>query len=284
MYDRAQLAALDAVVGTGSFEAAARALEVTPSAVSQRVRALERSAGAVLVRRTRPCAATEHGERLVRLARQVAALEADLDDTPPTSLPVAVNADSVATWFPAALARAAARTDVALDVHVDDETRTADLLRAGRVTAAVTCAPRPVQGCRSVVLGALRYRAVAAPSLLATAPDPGLGRLPLVLFDTTDDIPARLARRAGVRSLTATPHLLPSTDGYLAAIRAGLGWGAVPEVQAAPLLDAGDLVDVADGHHVDVALHWQHWRTMSGPLQTLTDAVVATAAERLHPA
>ena len=59
--DLSQLRALAAVVDEGSFDAAASALHLTPSAVSQRIKALEQSAGRVLVRRTKPTEATEAG-------------------------------------------------------------------------------------------------------------------------------------------------------------------------------------------------------------------------------
>lgn len=50
-----QLAALAAVIECGSFDAAADRLHVTPSAVSQRIKALESRVGQVLVVRDKPC-------------------------------------------------------------------------------------------------------------------------------------------------------------------------------------------------------------------------------------
>ena len=50
-----QLAAFAAVLEEGSFEAAARRLCVTPSAVSQRIKALEDRLGQVLLVRQPPC-------------------------------------------------------------------------------------------------------------------------------------------------------------------------------------------------------------------------------------
>src|SRR6516162_5283324 len=101
--NQAQLDALVAIADAGSFEAAARALHVTPSAVSQRIRALEAAAGQVLVSRGAPCRPTGHGERLVRLGRQTRLLYDEtsqaLTSVTAVELPVAVNADSLATWF-----------------------------------------------------------------------------------------------------------------------------------------------------------------------------------------
>lgn len=168
-FDPAQLATLAAVVRHGSFEAAARALHVTPSAVSQRIKALEVAAGQVLVRRARPTAATAAGEVLVRLAGEVELLEREaravLGDGGPVTLALAVNADSLSTWFPEVLV--GLPDDVLVDVHRADQDRTADLLREGTVMAAVTADRRPVQGCSVERLGAMRYHAVATPGFVA---------------------------------------------------------------------------------------------------------------------
>lgn len=288
MYDRDQLAALTAVVETGSFEEAARRLQVTPSAVSQRVKGLERLTGAVVVRRTRPATATPVGETLVRLARQFDALEHDAVDAlggavTEATVSVAVNADSVATWFTPALVAAARVLPLRFEVRVDDEKRTIDLLRDGSVMGAVTTVPRPVQGCRTVALGAMRYRAVVATSVGHTWEDTtsGLRSTDRVEFDRTDDIPRRVAGDLLPRGGRATVHTVPSTEGYLAAIRAGLGWGAVPESVARQEIAAGRLVDATEGRTHDVPLYWQHWRIASAALLALTDAIIETARDEL---
>src|SRR3954466_4465372 len=165
--DLAQLRALDATVRAGTLEAAARALHVTPSAISQRLRALEIAAGRVLLVRTKPVTVTESGQAVLRLARQVELLAADAardlggDDDPerPPVLPIAVNADSMATWVLPALAPLAA--DFCFDLHRADQEHTSDLLRDGTVMAAVTAEAEPVPGCRVVGLGAMRYRPMA---------------------------------------------------------------------------------------------------------------------------
>uniref|UniRef100_UPI003138442A LysR family transcriptional regulator n=1 Tax=Variovorax sp. YR752 TaxID=1884383 RepID=UPI003138442A len=152
--DSRQLAAFAAVLREGSFDAAARTLHVTPSAISQRIKALEERLGRVLIRRGSPCVATEAGESLQRHAQQLQLLEAQalapfgLADgataarsarsartdsvAPPLPLAVAVNADSLATWFVPALAALRARHDVVLDLHVEDQVHSGELLRQGR--------------------------------------------------------------------------------------------------------------------------------------------------------
>ncbi|WDZ86811.1 LysR family transcriptional regulator ArgP [Micromonospora cathayae] len=294
--DSTQLRTYAAVIGEGSFEAAARLLHVTPSAVSQRIRALEQNVGQVLVRRAKPCRATAAGQPLLRLAGQLALLEQEAlaearapltGGRPRYRISVVVNADSLATWFPTALARLPDDLACCFDLRQDDQEHTADLLRDGTVTAAVTAEREPVQGCRSERLGAMRYLALAAPDLvrrhLADGPTPdALADTPVVVFDRKDRIQHRFLETVTGRRLDPPVHYIPSVPGFGAAIRLGLGWGLVPEELAHPELAAGRCVDIAPGRHLDVPLHWQHWRLESTLLGALTTAVRAAAAEALR--
>src|SRR3954451_312359 len=151
--DVAQLRALDATVREGTLEAAARALHVTPSAISQRLRALEIATGRVLLVRSKPVQVTESGAAVLRLARQIDLLTADAvrelgtegAAARPPALPIAVNADSMATWVLPALAPLA--DDFTFDLHREDQEHTSALLRAGAVMAAITTEAEPMPGC-----------------------------------------------------------------------------------------------------------------------------------------
>lgn len=296
MLDTVQLRTLAAVVAEGSFDAAARVLHVTPSAVSQRIKTLEETVGQVLVRRHRPCRPTEAGEPLLRLAGQLALLEREAltEARGPlaggrgrTRLAVVVNADSLGTWFPAALARVPERLDLSFDIRQDDQEHTADLLRDGSVTAAVTAQREPVQGCRVQPLGAMRYRALAAPAYAGrwfaggVTPDT-LAGAPVLVFDRKDRVQHRFLRTLTGRELDPPVHYLPSVPAFSEAIRLGLGWALVPEQIADADLAAGHCVDLAPGRHLDVPLYWQHWRLESAALTALTAAVRAVAAETLR--
>ena len=296
-FDPDQLTALAAVVEGGTFDAAARALHLTPSAVSQRVRALEQQAGQVLVLRTRPTRPTPAGSVLVRLAGQLAAL--DEDATTALGLGaglvrvgVAVNADSLATWFPAALAGLG--EDVVVDLRREDQDRTAELLRDGAVMAAVTADATPVQGCRARPLGAMRYRAMAAPAFAERWFPPGHGSdawssAPVVAFTADDRLQHRfVGQLTGAGGATdpapglGPEHHVPSHPAYVTVVAAGLGWGMVSEHEAEAFARAGTLVDLAPGEFLDVALHWQRWSVRAAVLDDLTDRVVAAAEAALR--
>lgn len=284
-----QLRALLAVVEEGTFEAAARTLHLTPSAVSQRIRALESATGRVLVQRGTPCRTTEAGAVLLRAARQVqlvhqevaAALEGS--DQGRAVLPVAVNADSLATWFRPVLATAAGWDDAVLRLRVEDQQLTDALLAQGEVMAAVTADGRPVSGCSVRPLGAMRYLPLAVPALLqrfSRDGEPDLAAMPVVDFNAKDALQQDLL--AGRGGLRPPVHEVPSSEAFLAAVLAGLGWGMVPEHQLDGALEDDRLVRVAGGHR-DVALYWQRWRLASAHLDRLSDAVLEAAAGALRP-
>ena len=286
-FDLGQLRTLRAVVEHGTLDAAAATLHVTPSAVSQRLRALETAAGRVLLVRSRPARPTAAGEAVLRLARQVELLAADTAAelagaaaAGPATLGVAVNADSLATWFLPALAPLAG--EVAVRLHREDEANTARLLRAGTVVAAITVDPAPVAGCAVTALGAMRYRPMAAPGFAARwlpdgPPPEARARAPVMVFDRDDPLQHDyLAARAPGADPPQT--MVPSSSDFVAAIGLGLGWGMVADLQRPT---APELVELEPGAAVDVALHLQRWRLRTESLDRLADAIVAGAREQL---
>lgn len=274
-FDPAQLETLMVIAEEGSFDAAARRLHLTPSAVSQRVRALEASAGQVLVRRTSPATVTRAGEPLMRLGRQLRLLAEEaaqmLGQDETVELAVAVNADSLATWFRPVLSSVADRAGTALRLHVEDESLSHDLLRRGEVLAAVTAEPEPVQGCSVEALGSLSYTPAAAPSLLERHHRRnGLdwATVPMVVFNEKDRLQDQALAAHGV-GRPPVVHRVPSSADFVEAIRRGLGWGMVPD----PHLTPGELVPLPRSRPVHVQLFWQRWRLESPALQALSQDV-----------
>ncbi|BDV31506.1 LysR family transcriptional regulator ArgP [Microbacterium terricola] len=278
---------LAAIIDEGTLDAAARRLRITPSAVSQRIKALEQALGRVVLVRSKPARATEAGAAVVRLARQLALLEhdalADLgageDDGAPVSIPLAVNADSLGTWFLAPLARLADRHAVVFDLHRDDQDFTAGLLESGTVMGAVTSRAEPVAGCRSVPLGTMRYTAVATPAFAARwLPDgptvTALATAPVVYFDRRDDLQAQWLARRGVEGAAPPRHYVPASHDFATAVKLGLGWGLLPGFQSDEELADGRLIRLG-GPPVDVPLHWQQWNLRSPLLDAVADEIVA---------
>ncbi|MFF0492979.1 LysR family transcriptional regulator ArgP [Nocardia sp. NPDC004068] len=289
-----QLRALDAATAEGTFEAAARRLRVTPSAVSQRIKALEMAVGRILLQRTKPVRATESGLAVLRLARQIELLTGDtareLGSGTARSgerirIPLAVNADSLESWVMPALADAPA--GVCFEIHREDEEHTIGLLRDGTVMAAITAAAEPVQGCTVRKLGAMRYRAMATPEFARAwfaegATARAFAAAPVVVFDRKDDLQDRLMRRRARRPLDPPRHYIPSSSGFAEAVRLGLGWGMLPDLQAESDLRSGHLVVLDPSPHIDVPLYWQQWRLDSPVLSAIADTIAAAAAASLR--
>lgn len=288
---RDQLETLAAVVDSGTFDAAARLLGVTPSAVSQRIKAFEQELGRVLVVREKPIRATESGQPLLRLARQLALLEHDagaqlgLEGGVSVAIPIAVNADSMATWLLPALARVAAERGITVDLHRDDQEHTATLLASGAVMAAVTSQAAPVPGCTSTPLGSMTYRPVATPEFAARwfpngADAASLALAPVVDFDRKDDLQGRYLR--SVAGEASPPrHYVPASADFAQAVLLGLGWGMLPDAQADAARAAGALVDLDRRASITVELHWQQWNLRSDLLDAVAASVLAEARARL---
>lgn len=297
MLDYASLSALAAVIREGSFDRAARALNVTSSAISQRIRLLEERVGCALVVREQPCRATDMGRRLCQHVDRVRLLEQELQEAVPSlapeglvrvTLPVAVNADSLATWFAPALTGFAAEAPVLMEVAVDDQDHTSEWLRSGKVLAAVTATARPTGGCNSRPLGAMRYLAAASPSFMARYFAEGVGagglaRAPSLLFNTKDELQTRWAHRLCHRHVELPRHTLPSSHAFVTATLAGMGWGMHPHTLIAPHIEDGSLVELVPNTPLDVPLYWQHARSASALLDGLTRQILAAAHSALIP-
>ena len=295
MLDYASLAAVGAVIREGSFERAAAVLGMTASAVSQRVRGLEERLGAVLIMRGQPCLPTDLGRELCAHLDRVQLLEVDLAPAlagrdgktgMPLTLRLAVNADSLATWFPQAAAAFGRETGILLDLILDDEAHTAARLRSGEVLAAVTADPDPVQGCRTVALGALRYVACASPDFMSRHFGAGvdgatLAKAPCMRFDRRDMLQARWAGEAYGLGLPARANWVPSTQGFLDLALAGLAWGLHPLELARPHIAAGRLIELPPYLRLDVKLYWTVVRLHAAALSHLTRAVCTAASQSL---
>jgi len=295
MLDYASLSALAAVVREGSFERAARALHVTPSAISQRIRLLEERVGCALVVRGQPCHATDMGRRLCQHVDRVHLLEQELKDALPAlapdgpvrvRLPIAVNADSLATWFSPAVAAFAADAPVLMDVTVDDQDHTSEWLRSGAVLAAVTGNARPATGCNSKPLGAMRYLAAASPAFVQRYFSDGVGagslaRAPSLVFNTKDELQTRWAHRLCHRHVELPRHTLPSSQAFVTAALAGMGWGLHPQALIAAHLEEGSLVTLLPDAPLDVPLYWQQARAASALLDGLNRQILSAAQAAL---
>lgn len=282
MFDYKLLAALAAVVEQGGFERAAQVLGLSQSAVSQRVKLLEARVGQPVLVRAAPPAPTEIGTRLLNHVQQVRLLERDLQAQVPAldegglpeRLRIAINADSLATWWAPAVADYCSSHRVLMDLVVEDQEVGLKRMRAGEVAGCICAAERPVAGARSLALGAMRYRALASPGFVARHFSRGvtaeaLLNAPSIVYGPDDQLQHRYLAALGIQG--AFPHhLCPSSEGFVRLTQAGLGWGLVPEHQVEGELARGELVELIPQRPIDVPLYWHHWRHGGELLASLT--------------
>ncbi|MGO8017057.1 LysR family transcriptional regulator ArgP [Rhizobium leguminosarum] len=297
MLDYPALRAVATIVQTGSFERAATALNVTPSAISQRVKQLEERLGVVLIVRGTPCTATEKGEWLCRHVENVGMLEAELFGQLPAlvdpdeprqrvTLQIATNADSLGTWFVEAMSNFAKSSSYLLNVAVDDQDHTAEWLQRGRVIAAVTSLEKPVRGCRRFALGVLRYHATATPDFVARYFPQGvtseaIRNAPALTFNQKDRLQSSWIKRTFGRDLDYPTHWLPSPQSFVEASLSGMCWGMNPTQLTREHLASGRLVELVPDTPLDVRLYWQINRLAADRLADLTREVVTVAKRRL---
>ncbi|TXR31985.1 LysR family transcriptional regulator ArgP [Ectopseudomonas mendocina] len=293
MFDYKLLAALAVVVEQAGFERAAQVLGLSQSAVSQRIKLLEARVGQPVLVRTTPPAPTEIGRRLLNHVQQVRLLERDLqgqvpgldEQTLPERLRIAINADSLATWWAAATADFCATRQVLMELVVEDQEVGLKRMRAGEVAACVCAAERAVAGARSLALGAMRYRALASPAFIARHFPAGvtpaaLARAPAIVYGPDDQLQHRYLAALGITGAFAY-HLCPSSEGFVRLTEGGLGWGLVPELQVRGELANGRLVDLLPERCIDVPLYWHHWRNGGELLAGLTEHLRRAAGSAL---
>jgi LysR family transcriptional regulator (chromosome initiation inhibitor) len=301
-FDPAALECLAAIVEEGGFERAAQRLNITQSAVSQRLRALEAQVGTVLIVRSRPLKPTSAGYLLLKHTKQVRLLRSDLErdlrELAPSStgagreeerISLAINADSIATWALPAL-NELARKGLPLELITDDQDFTHEWLREGHVLGCVTTVKQALRGCKVLPLGAMNYIAVAETGFAREKLPDGLTphnfrELPFVAFNRKDDMQAEFVGRAfGLKRVTLQQLFVPSSEGQVRAVLAGWGVSVVPELLTRGLLARGELVNVAPHAVVPVQLYWHCWNLASAALDQLTAALTRAAAEALSPA
>lgn len=297
-FDYPLLEALAAVVREGTFDGAAQSLGISSLTIGERIRLLEETTGAVLLIRDRQCIPTQFGQQLCRHLDQVQLMEEDLrrsfasvdrlDTDGPSVIRVAVNADSLATWFPEVVRSAGSKLKLHFEVIPDDQEHTAERLRDGEVLAAITSETDTLPGCRRIDLGSIEYIAVASESFLdgrlaGEVSAESLSAATYVVFDRKDTLPLQWLMKAFGRPARLRGHWIPSFSGYLACCLNGSGWGMMPRHSVGDYLLDGSLRELVPGTSIMVPLHWQSIAPNSEIMTALSSIVMQVAGQHLEP-
>ena len=290
MIDYKLLEALAMVVQEGGFEKAASMMNLTQSAVSQRVRLLEERAGKILLSRSSPPRPTDAGQKLIKHYLQVRLLEDGLaeevrgpEESTPVRLPLGINADSLSSWFLPAIGDLLEDGGMLIDMHVDDQEQTHKLLRDGIVVGCISDLATPMQGCKVDFLGAMKYRLLARPEFVGRWFPEGftvsaVEHAPAVMFTRKDMLHYKTLRRVlGDATTVKAIHYVPVNDQFLKMISSGYAYGMVPDWQSQSLRAKGELVEVHEKAHDTVNHYWHCWNIDSLPLKTLSKRLVEKA-------
>jgi len=295
MIDTKHLQALAAVITEQSFEKAARSLFLTQSAVSQRIRQLEEHVGQMLVVRSVPIRPTSAGMAMLRHFRQLSVLEESLfeelapgENSNLATVTLAVNADSLDTWFLRSIPDILAGENVLLDLVVDDQSVTHAYLRSGEVQGAITSTPATFQGLLTHDLGDMEYLCVATPAFRMRHCPQGFTRqaadnAPIVIFNHKDALQHEFLRQHFGEDITPPAHVMPSNISFQGLILQGGAYGMVSRILAEPHLRQGDLVDLTPGETLRVPHFYQCWSLQSGLSRRIAEIIARTARANLLP-
>ncbi|MGI3068485.1 LysR family transcriptional regulator ArgP [Vibrio alginolyticus] len=286
--------ALDAIVYQGSFERAAEHLFVSQSAISQRIKQLEKFLAQPVLIRSQPPKPTPIGKKLLGLYRRVRLLEHEIlpelkndTSTRPVQLSLATNADSLATWLLPALQNVMKQRQVELKLTIFGEYRSIEKLKSGEVTGAISLESQPIPGCRADYLGRIDYVCVASPEFYQRYFSKGvnnqtLAKAPAVSYDQYDDLHKTfLTEHFNVNPDSVIHHNISSSEAFLKVALAGVAYCLIPRLQINDELDRGVLVDVTPGFLMSHRIYWHHWQLETGVLQEISHAIVGYAQQHL---
>ncbi|WP_151750615.1 ArgP/LysG family DNA-binding transcriptional regulator [Acinetobacter sp. TUM15131] len=287
MLDNKHCEAFFAVAENGSFEQAGVKLYITASAVTLRVQALEKELGQLLLIRGRPCVLTQAGQQLFEHLQHIRRLEQNLlhgltgsAESNFFKTVIGSNEDSLATWLLPALKEVLLKEKIVIELRTDDQSHTYSLLERGTVSACISIEDKPMRGCNAEYLGVMRYRMVSTKHFRKKWFAEGVHRenlrmTPAIIFNEKDrmhfDI---LEKRYGLMKGTYPCHLIPSSESFVTAIKFGLGYGMVPELQLNAENKEDGLEELLPEAKIEIPLYWHHWTQQSKPLQLLTEHIV----------
>jgi LysR family transcriptional regulator (chromosome initiation inhibitor) len=290
--DQRGLNALEAVIQTQNFAKAAKLLFLTQPAISQRIKQLENQFGQPLLIRHLPYRATPFGEKLLSLLRRTRLLEEhflqDLDHELPARLSIALNRDSLETWFMSVLGELQVLKTTAIDIITDDQELTIDYFRQGAVSTCITSFAKPLPGCECQLLGHMDYWLVASPAFIEhyfknnASLEDNISKAPILLFDSRDHLHEYYFSHFFNKKLTPTTyHMVPSVEGFKQFALNGYGFGLMPRLDIIAELQSGQLIEINPNQRWLAPLYWHYWQTPARQYKEFINKVAQSARQYL---
>ncbi|MBF9001416.1 MULTISPECIES: LysR family transcriptional regulator ArgP [Vibrio] len=287
--------ALDSVLSHGSFERAADDLCLSQSAVSQRIKQLEKFLAQPVLIRSAPPQATPIGTKLLGLYRRVSLLEQEVipeltnhSTLRPINLTIATNADSLATWVLPALKPMMSDNSLALHFAILDENRSIQKMKSGEAVGAISLESQALVGCCAEYLGKMEYLCVASPEFIVRHFAGGVShdsllKAPMVSFDQQDEQHKQfLLKHFGITQELFINHKVGSSEAFVEMAKMGIAYCLIPKLQIIQELELGTLVDITPGMSIVNQIYWHHWQLENGILKEISAAIVQGAKEALE--
>lgn len=271
MLDYKGIEALQVVQELQSFEAAAKKLYITQSAVSQRIKGLETSYGEPVLIRTLPYRLTKLGEELIAHYKRVCMLEDDLQVQldPTKAIPqisIALNRDSLETWFLDLIEESALFNKILLKIIVEDQEFTINYLKNGLVSACISTSSKEIIGGTVHFLGNMEYVLAATPQFkekyFCQKEFPYYA--PAIKFDKNDHLhDIYLEKFFNLRIDELKFHYVPSVKGFKSFILSGFGYGLIPKIDILDELMTNQLTLIYPEKTLKIPHYWHHWAIQS---------------------
>ncbi|WP_028865449.1 LysR family transcriptional regulator ArgP [Psychromonas aquimarina] len=294
-FDYKLLAALNAVIEQQSFELAAEKLCISQPAVSLRLKSLEEKLGQPVVIRGQPLTVTPAGEKLLSHYKMVQQLESDLlpslsSDTPskPIKISLAVNADSIATWFIDAMSPILKNNLVEMNLLIASGEHTLDKLRSGQAIGGVTNVEQPLPGYRSFKLGKMNYILVASREFKNRYFSMGVNKASLkmapgITYDQKDNMHLHfIGKHFKLDSSEYYCHRVSSSEAFVDLAKRGLAYCLIPQLQIENELANGDLINICPQQQLIETLYWHSWVLVKGINKQISQEIVRYARQVLQ--
>jgi LysR family transcriptional regulator (chromosome initiation inhibitor) len=274
MQDYHGIEALSCVLMMQSFEKAALKLHITQSAVSQRIKNLESYYGEPILIRTLPYRPTKLGNQLIRLLAQIQLLEENFvqERAATDSMPkcaIALNRDSLETWFLGALSEKSLIADVIVEIIADDQEHTLEYFKNGLVSACLSTESKALKGAEAVYLGTMKYILTASQQFLKRYEFQNdlmsfFRKAPALQFDRNDHLHERYLKHYFANlDAEISYKIIPSVYGFKKYALLGFGYGLIPEIDIADELKTKKLLNMFPTRVWETKLYWHMWSIKS---------------------
>lgn len=291
MIDYRAIEALFAVHELQSFEAGAKKLHITQSAISQRIKGLETSYGEPLLIRVYPYQLTDLGKKLITHYKKICLLEEDLlqnlGSIAKPRIAIALNRDSIETWFLKLIQEKDLFNHLLLEIIGDDQELTLGYLKNGQVSACLSTVDQEILGGECAFVGNMEYLLVATPAFKKSyfskkSSKKCLLEATAVKFDQNDHMhEAYVEKFFGMDGHALNFQVIPSVRGFKQVIMEGYGYGLVPRITIEEELKKNELVEIFPGKTSNVFLYWHYWAVQSEFYRRFNAEMISYIREKL---